>query len=72
MLLIEIFVACFKRWLHCLWYLFSFSSKHRECSLKTYTNNILYFKIYCECGMIFGEWKININNSNIIGDKKNE
>jgi len=60
MLILKIFFACVKRWWHCLTHMFfTKPTTHRECSLTTKTDDIFYLKIYCECGKVFGEWKID-------------
>ena len=38
--------------------MFILDFKHRGCSLTTNVDNVFSLKIYCECGKVFGEWKI--------------
>jgi len=64
MLILNIFFACLKRWWHCLTHMFFTNPTHRECSLTTKTDEVFYLKIYCECGKVFGEWKVEKEEKN--------
>jgi len=64
MILLEIFFACVKRWWHIICHSFLLDFKHRECSLTTNMDGFFNLKIYCECGKVFGEWKIKKDTKN--------
>jgi len=59
MLLIKIIFACVRRWAHVIYYGFLLDFKHRECSLVTNIDGVFSLKIYCDCGKVFGEWRIS-------------
>jgi len=58
MIFLKIILACIQRWFHCLIHTFFTNPTHRECSLTTSDEKLFYLRIYCECGKVFGEFKI--------------
>ena len=58
-MILKIIYSFLKRWFHCLIRTFLIKEKHRECSLVTSDlKGNLTLKIYCECGKVFGTFKI--------------